>query len=155
MAIFFVCVKANELNKNAGRMNKSLICEIAIAHNYGSKKKKRSEREFAGGNKTTFTNFYFRLYSLYPLGSFFPCWPIEKIHTLKNNYGRKKVYNPGPRKKRGIRKRIEIHSKIAIIIRFRIAMSSFSCYFIIFSAAWIFHHFNSCCFFGAEQKNCI
>lgn len=39
------------------------------------------------------------------------------------------------------KRRIEIHSKIAIIIRFRIAMSSFSCYFIIFSAAWIFHHF--------------
>lgn len=41
------------------------------------------------------------------------------------------------------KRRIEIHSKIAIIIRFRIAMSSFSCYFIIFSAAWIFHHFFS------------
>jgi hypothetical protein len=83
---FFVC-KANELNKNAGRMNKSLICEIAIAHNYGERERSKKREEFQEArNKTNFER-----YSLYSLG-FFPCWPIatrKKIHTLKNNYGQK------------------------------------------------------------------
>lgn len=117
-------------------MNKSLICEIAIAHNYGERE---SEKKFQEAhNKTNFER-----YSLYSLG-FFSCWPIatrKKIHTLKNNYGQKSIILGHGGKKSG--NRIEIHSKIAIIIRFRIAMSSFSCYFIIFSAAWIFHHFFS------------
>lgn len=41
---FFAC-KASELNKNAGRMNKSLICEIAIAHNYGTQKREFQEAQ--------------------------------------------------------------------------------------------------------------
>jgi hypothetical protein len=78
---FFVC-KANELNKNAGRMNKSLICEIAIAHNYGEKREEFQEAR----NKTNFER-----YSLYSLGFFFVLANrnTKKIHTLKNNYGQK------------------------------------------------------------------
>jgi hypothetical protein len=84
-----VCKKANfELNKNAGRMNKSLICEIAIAHNYGRPPKKklfkkikwRKKESRGGATKHKIHDFfqYFSAIFIISTRFFFVFWPIGK-----------------------------------------------------------------------------